>query len=260
MQNILRYFLLFAALLAVAGVQAQTPDSLIVQGKKLIAQALDKWDAAEMQKARAHFERLLAGKKHEALLRYYLGYCDYRLVIFHQQKKNTEMMKKHLDEAINHLETAVKLNNKSAEAYALLASCYGQKAGLAPMLGMTLGPKSGMTMQAAQQLAPNNPRVVLLDAIGTYYKPAMFGGSKEAALAGFKRAAELFDKEKISDPLQPDWGRPEAHAWIGVAYLDKNDNANARAALERALEIAPEYGWVKYQLYPKVVEAQESKM
>ncbi len=257
MKNIFRYFLLFAVLLAVADVQAQTPDSLIMHGKKLIAEALNKWEIAEMQKARAHFERLLAGKKHEALVRYYLGYCDYRLVIFHQQKKNNEMMKKHLDEAINHLEAAVKLNNKSAEAYALLASCYGQKVGLSPMLGMTLGPKSGMTMQSAQQLAPNNPRVILLDAIGTYYKPAMFGGSKDAGLAGFKRAAEFFDKEKITDPLQPDWGHEEAYAWIGVAYLDKNDKAAARAAFERALEIAPDYGWVKHQLYPK---AAESKM
>jgi tetratricopeptide (TPR) repeat protein len=251
-----RFSFLILLLLLAVNVRAQSVDSLIVHGKKLVAEALNKWEVAEMQKARAHFERLLAGKKHEALLRYYLGYCDYRLVIFHQQKKNTEMMKKHLDEAINQLEAAVKLNNKFAEAYALLASCYGQKIGLAPMLGMTLGPKSGMTMQSAQQLEPNNPRVILLDAIGNYYKPAMFGGSKDGALAGFKRAAEFFDKEKITDPLQPDWGHEEAYAWIGVAYLDKNDKAAARAAFERALEIAPEYGWVKHQLYPKVVESK----
>jgi len=42
-------------------------------------------------------------------------------------------MKKHLDEAVNHLEAAVKLNNKFAEAYALLSSCYGQKISMAPI-------------------------------------------------------------------------------------------------------------------------------
>jgi tetratricopeptide (TPR) repeat protein len=176
MMKFSRFAFLAVLMFFAVNLQAQAVDSLIVQGKKLIAEALNKWDAAKMQKARAHFERLLAGKKHEALLRYYLGYCDYRLVIFHQQKKNAEMMKKHLDEAINHLEAAVKLNNKSA------------------------------------------------------------------------------------DFLQPAWGHEEAYAWIGVAYLDKNDKAAARAAFERALAIAPAYGWVKYQLYPKVVEAKESKM
>ncbi|MGH7449768.1 MAG: tetratricopeptide repeat protein [bacterium] len=256
MMHVLRNSFLACLLIAVTGAHAQAPDSLIVQGKNHIAEAVNKWDATAMQKARAHFERLLAGKKHEALVHYYVGYCDYRLTIFYQQAKNQEMMKQHLEAAITHLEAAVKSNNKFADAYALLSSSYGQKISMAPMLGMTLGPKSGMTMQSALQLAPNNPRVILLDAIGTYYKPAMFGGDKDKALAGFKHAAELFDKEKNTDPLQPDWGHAEAYAWIGVAYLDKKDAAAARTAFERALAIAPEYGWVKHQLYPQVADSK----
>jgi tetratricopeptide (TPR) repeat protein len=255
LRNIALFFLLFFA----SSAQAQSPDSLIVAGKKLIASALNKWDEMELQKARSHFERLLAAKEREALVRYYLGYCDYRLIIFYQQKQNQELMKKHLDAAISHLESATKLNNKFAEAYALLSSCYGQKISLAPMLGMTLGPRAGMAMQSALTLAPDNPRVILLDAIGTYYKPPMFGGSKETARAGFKRAAELFDQEKIDDALQPDWGHAEAYAWLGVAYLDKSDKAAAAAAFDRALAIAPEYGWVKYQLYPKVADYKMEK-
>ncbi len=256
MIHVLRSAFLACLLIASAGAHAQAPDSLIVQGKKHIAEALNKWDATEMQKARAHFERLLAGKKYEALLHYYAGYCDYRLVTFYQQAKNQELMTLHLEAAITHLEAAVKLNNKFAEACALLSSSYGQKISMAPMLGMTLGPKSGMTMQSALQLAPDNPRVILLDAIGTYYKPAMFGGDKDKALAGFKHAADLFDKEKSTDPLQPDWGHAEAYAWIGVAYLDKKDAAAARTAFERALAIAPEYGWVKHELYPRVADSK----
>jgi hypothetical protein len=45
------------------------------------------------------------------------------------------------------------------------------------MLGMTLGPRAGTAMQSALALAPENPRVVLLDAIATYYRPPMFGGN-----------------------------------------------------------------------------------
>ncbi|MDZ7292152.1 MAG: TRAP transporter TatT component family protein [candidate division KSB1 bacterium] len=249
-----KFFILFVMSCLVANGYAQSVDSLIIQGKKLITAGVEAWDAAQMQKTRAHFERLLAGKKHEALMHYYLGYCDYRLAAYYLQKPNQEMMRKHLEEAINHLEAAVKLDNKHAEAYALLSSCYGQMIGLEPNLGMTLGPKSGQMMQTALQLAPNNPRVILLNAISTYFTPAMYGGDKEKGLAGFKRAAELFEKEQNKDPLQPDWGHAEAYAWMGVAYLEKNDNASARTALERALAIAPNYGWVKYQLYPKVAK------
>jgi len=257
MLNILRNSLPAVMLLLAINSGAQTVDSLIIQGKKLINDGCNQWEATLMQKARAQFERLRTDKKHEALVRYYIGYCNYRLATFHQQNPNKDMVSKHLEEAITQLEATVRLNNKFAEAYALLSSCYGQKIGLAPMLGMTLGPRAGMTMQSALQLEPNNPRVILLDAIGNYYKPPMFGGSKESALAGFKHAAELFEKEQLQDPLLPDWGKPEAYAWIGVAYLDKNDHANARAALEKALALVPDYGWVKNHLYPKTIEAKK---
>lgn len=257
MLNLLRNFLPIIVLLLVVNVYAQSADSLIIQGKKLINDGCNQWDAAVMQKARAQFERLFADKKREALVRYYLGYCDYRLATFYQQQTNKDMAGKHLEAAITHLEAAIKSNNKFAEAYALLSSCYGQKISLAPMLGMTLGPRAGLTMQSALQLEPNNPRVILLDAIGNYYKPVMFGGSKENALAGFKRAVELFEQKQINDPLQPDWGHSEAYAWLGMAYLDKNDNANARGALEKALAIAPDYSWVKNYLYPKISGAKQ---
>lgn len=50
-------------------------------------------------------------------------------------------------------------------------------------------------MQSAQQMEPNNLRVILLDAMGNSYNPAMFGGSKEKALSGFNRATEFFAQE-----------------------------------------------------------------
>ena len=50
-------------------------------------------------------------------------------------------------------------------------------------------------MRSAQQMEPNNPRVILLDAMGNSYNPAMFGGSKEKASIGFKHATEFFAQE-----------------------------------------------------------------
>jgi tetratricopeptide (TPR) repeat protein len=101
-------------------------------------------------------------------------------------------------------------------------------------------------------LSPDNPRVALLEAIGTYNTPALFGGGKEKGLKAMKRAAELFDRWADADSLNPDWGRAEAYAWIGVAHIDRNETILARKAFETALQINPEYGWVKYVLLPKV--------
>ena len=53
-----------------------------------------------------------------------------------------------------------------------------------------------------------------------------------------------------ADPLQPVWGHDEVYAWIGLAHLDRDERGRARAALEKALEIEPEFGWVRYVLLP----------
>ncbi|MGH7490865.1 MAG: tetratricopeptide repeat protein [bacterium] len=242
-----------------ANARAQSSDSLIVKGKAMIAAALKQEDANELFNARAHFERLLSDKSREALVHYYIAYCDYRYVTAYARRQNqpAETIDKYLEEAIAHLEKAVESNAKSAEAHALLASCYGQKIGGNPMLGMTLGPKSSAEIGTALRLEPENPRVVMLDAISKYYTPAMFGGDRDLALAGFKRSAEIFEKKNSTDPLQPDWGHAEAYAWVGMAYLDKGDKASARTALDRALAIEPDFGWVKHALYPKLETAQK---
>jgi tetratricopeptide (TPR) repeat protein len=120
------------------------------------------------------------------------------------------------------------------------------------MSGIWLGPKSGSEMSKAKELAKENPRVALLDAIGTYNTPALFGGGKEKGYEALKRAAELFDRWKTTDSLQPDWGREQVYAWIGIAHLDRKETILACKAFEKALEINPDYGWVKFVLMPKV--------
>ena len=127
------------------------------------------------------------------------------------------------------------------------------------MSGIWRGPKSGSEMTKAKSLSPENPRVALLGAIGIYNTPAMFGGGKEKGFEALKEAAELFSRWKVVDSLQPDWGSEQVYAWIGLAYLDRNETILARKTFEKALEINPEYGWVKYVLMKKVGSDAELK-
>ena len=71
-------------------------------------------------------------------------------------------------------------------------------------------------------------------------------------MKGFRRAAELFSREKPADPLEPSWGHSEAFAWLGLAYLDRNEKEPAGAAFQKALQINPDFGWVKYVLLPEL--------
>ena len=227
---------------------AQPVDSLIVSGRQMLQAGENANDLDSMYAARATFERTLADTGLVSWGHYYIALTDYRIAgLLEGESKDPS---EHLNAAVEHLKKATEIDPQAAEAYALLSSVYGWQIGLSPMKTMLLGPKSGKAIQKAKQLAPDNPRVVLSAAISDFNTPKMFGGSKEKSLQGLKRAAELFAQEEPTDPIQPVWGHREAYAWLGIAYQNQGELESARAAFEKALEIDPDFGWVKYWLLP----------
>jgi Tetratricopeptide repeat len=101
------------------------------------------------------------------------------------------------------------------------------------------GPRSSTQIHKALQLAPRNPRVLLLDAISDYQHGK---GNAGQPCGKFKAVAAVFDAERADVDQVPGWGAAEAYTWLGRCYLDSGDGNSARDALERALLIAPEFG------------------
>ena len=242
---------------------AQPAADLLTSGKNNLQQGINENNLDAMYAARATFERALADKNLSAWSHYYIALTDYRIAnyLLAQGKKNKDRASKHLKEAAEHLEEVTReditredARTIAAEVFALLSSVYGRQISLSGIKGMFLGPKSGNLLKKAEQLAPDNPRVVLTAAISAFNTPKMWGGSKERAIEGFQRAAHLFSREKPTDPIHPVWGHSETYAWLGIAYMDRDEKDSARAAFEKALEIDPDNGWVKYELLPKVSE------
>ena len=244
-----------------SGELAQPAANLLTSGKNILQKGVNEGNLDAMYAARATFERALVDKSLSIWSHYYIALTDYRIAnyLLAQGKKNKDQASKHLKEAAEHLEEATReditredAKAVAAEIYALLSSVYGRQISLSGIKGMFLGPKSGNLLKKAEQLAPDNPRVVLSAAISDFNTPKMWGGSKERAVEGFQRAAYLFVQEKPTDPIHPVWGHSETYTWLGIAYLDRDEEDAARAAFEKALEIDPDNGWVKYELLPKM--------
>lgn len=195
------------------------------------------------------FEEATSNEERAALAHYYAALASYRLAS--TQQKKGEMIK-HLDYSIEHLEKAIEIDDQFTEGYALLGSALGWKSGLKPMQAMFLGPKATKMVATAKGMEPDNPRVLLVAAVSDYNTPKMFGGDQERAMEGFQQAIRVFEKEQVLDPMMPSWGHDETYAWIGQAYMAKGAEVQARAAFEKALEINPDYGWVKHVLLPKL--------
>lgn len=246
-------FIVGALILGASLASAQDVDSLLADGVRQLQEGAPAGDAARVQSARARFERAIDAGPRAALSHYYVGLADYRLIDLVDDEERSEDV---MDDAQKHLEQAVELRPEWAEAHALLASVYGRKASQGMFSGMRYGPRAQRAMETATSLAPENPRVLLLDAISLYNTPERWGGDKDKAIEQLHAALDQFEDAAPSDPLAPQWGHADAYAWLGIAHLEAGRTDAARAALEKALEVRAGYAWVEQVLLPKVAAAQ----
>jgi hypothetical protein len=137
----------------------------------------------------------------QALVNYRLG-LNYSFV--QQQKKAIAA----LELATTQLTELVTIDDQDTESWALLAQVYGLRIAYQPMRGGELGPKSAMALAKAQAISPSNPRVLLIQGVSKYNTPAMFGGSKHAALTALSKSIEQYANDQHSEYH---WGHAEAY-------------------------------------------------
>ena len=144
--------------------------------------------------------------------------------------------------ATKQLITLVEIDSQDNESWALLAQVYGLRIAYQPMKGSDFGPKSARALIKAQNITPNNPRVLLVQGVSKYNTPAMYGGSKHQALNVLSKAIEQYANDQHSEFH---WGYAEAYTWRGLTQLELGNKNAALADWEKAIEISPNYGWAK---------------
>ena len=182
-----------------------------------------------------------------SLLEYAIAYVGWRLAnlsdVPEQEKAGL------LDDAVERLETLVDDDPESTEAHALLGSLYGLQIGRDPSRGAVLGVRASRALDRAGAAAPDNPRVPLLQGISAFHTPARFGGGLDRAELLLRRSLGLFAHEPPDKPW-PNWGRFDAHVWLGQTLARRNDLSGARAEYDAALLLAPDSEWVRFVLLP----------
>ena len=214
----------------------------------LIDRATVRGDTVQLNVAAALTDRALQAFPNDGLLLHYRGYAAYR-------RAQLLMGVGAEDPAEQGYKAALDLLDRSAEALplaeteALRASTMGQLMAISMIAGVRYGSASGDADEQAQRLAPSNPRMLMLQAVSTFYKPSAFGGSESRARTMIQKAITAFDTDAPRTGY-PAWGKAEAWAWEGVMAQKAGNTAEARAAFERALAIEPEYAWVRSVLLP----------
>ena len=256
--------IVFAALVAwCVPVQAQSTRQLLLEGKEMLADGANHDDQDKLLKVRALFEQAIDDDSLAIFAHYYAASAASELAnILHalDDSDHNRKILEYVNYAIDHLEAATERDETFAEGWLMLSAVYGQKMTVRPLQAVTLGRKFNRAMSRARELAPDNPRVVLLRAITAYNLPRIVGGNKERALEGLYRAARLFEEEVVEDPVLPSWGHEDVYARLGIVFMDRGNLEEARTAFERALEINPEFGWVKHTLLPSLEEMETASI
>ena len=115
------------------------------------------------------------------------------------------------------------------------------------------GPKSDDAPDYARELAPDNPRIVLIDAIALFQKPSFFGGDVKKAIQKMEKASRLFAQRPApDDPLLP-WGHAMTYARLGIAHMKADHFDQARTAFKKALSLHPKLHWMQKVLSPNSI-------
>lgn len=213
-------------------------------------------DTTKLDAMRAYLRRAMQRFPNDPLLEHYAGYATFRranLIPDSQPQRLLPM----LIEARGLLERSIR-HKPMPESYAVLSSVVGRQIAFYPKGGDTLIMQAQAATMSGLNLHSENPRVWLMNGIAAFYTMPEHGGGYPVVEKLLRRAIRFFESERVQPPM-PSWGHAEAYCWLGQALAKQKKYDDARVAYARALEIEPEFGWVKYVLMPELAVTDSTR-
>lgn len=253
---------LVVSLVVIAGLLNIYPqselDEQILKTKQLLHESFVYHSDGKLKEAYAIINRCYSVDSENPYVIYYKAMCEYRFLEFSLDPDKSDLFDEYIDLAEEHADLLLENEELASEANVLLSAITIMKIANNSTLGMT---HSGLVYQYAEdaiELDDKNPRPYIFLASMLYNTPEMFGGDALESLNMSQTALHLFENHTYENPLHPDWGKLDVLAWLGQAYNRLGEIEKAKTIYEQALEMEPEFAWVKYALMPQLQQQLES--
>lgn len=191
-------------------------------------------------------EHSKTNERNAALLNYEYGYIGWCI----GAKKQAEA-KQIIARAEKRIDFLEKNNYQPALLAAYKSAFWGFQIGLNRVKAPLYGNRSISEAKKAVRLDPKNPLGYTQLGNIDYYMPPVFGGSKSKALEYFLKAETLM---RQSPDYKTDWNYLSLLTQIAQGYEALKDYPNAEMYYKKILAIAPDFTWVKNELYPQFLK------
>jgi tetratricopeptide (TPR) repeat protein len=198
--------------------------------------ARDLEDRAVLERSVTELSSEAAKSPNDAAVQYRLALAASYLAEISLELRDKTSAERVAKTGIPAAERAVALRPDNAEYHRILGTLCGQVIPANVLAGVSYGGRAQDAIEKAISLDPKSSEAYLARGIGNYYKPPMFGGGPELAIRDIRRAIELNPKSA------------EAYLWLGLAQRKLHQNAEAREAFTKSLELNPRRIWTKQQL------------
>jgi hypothetical protein len=199
-------FLPFLAILMAGALQAQTTSTRFIQMMEKNLVGIDTLKTVEQwQNASNAFERIAQKETKEWLPQYYVALCQTMIFNFEKDPAKQEPL---CDKTDKYLAKADSLNPNNSEIWVLKSVAASDRIRLNPMVnGQKYGPLSGMALEKAIVLDPENPRAYMEKGLGLFFTPPQWGGDPVKGKELMELAAKKYDAFKPASSIHPAWGK-----------------------------------------------------
>jgi hypothetical protein len=217
-------------------------------------------DLARLLALREQLEPFVADRELGRAAAYWRAFATWRRAINGANEDATrETAIQDFARCVEDFRGAVAIDTTWVESRIGLASCLSSSGSFAndPAQRNRLYVESSRLAAEVAAVDPLNPRLTFLQAGRLFWSPPIAGGSPSIAIALAEHRLETAGRYSTTDELEPDWGEPELHMLIAFFKLGSatRDPAGARRHAEVALQMRPQWHYVKNILIPQIPRA-----
>jgi hypothetical protein len=255
--------LIFISLSVIGTISAEDAREKAVRIVAQIQRADHEGDQAAMQRGYDDLKPFLEDQKLASRIRYWRGFAQWRRATngFNDSADPKEL-EQNLKNALDEFKIAMEKDPTFIDAKVGTISCLGYLAFMnkkdQPRAKELVGQILPLVKEA-DEMAPDNPRLIWVHGPIFWNTPAERGGGQDKAIENYQRGLEVCSKNKASaDPLEPSWGKPELMMSLAYSYLNMTpgDVNTAERYARDALEIVPYWHYVRDILLPQILAAK----